>query len=94
MKRKRYTNEFRAKVALDAVKSQKTVSELASEYGVHASQINDWKKRLLDGLPGVFNGRQQRQEEAHEAEKDRLYQQIGKLQVEVDWLKKKTGHLG
>jgi len=94
MKRKRYTNEFRAKVALDAVKSQKTVSELASEYGVHASQINDWKKRLLDALPGVFNGRQQRQEEAHEAEKDRLYQQIGKLQVEVDWLKKKTGHLG
>ncbi len=94
MKRKRYTNEFRAKVALDAVKSQKTVSELASEYGVHASQINDWKKRLLDALPGVFNGKQQRQEEAHEAEKDRLYQQIGKLQVEVDWLKKKTGHLG
>ena len=94
MKRKQYTNEFRAKVALDAVKSQKTVSELASEYGVHASQINDWKKRLLDALPGVFNGKQQRQEEAHEAEKDRLYQQIGKLQVEVDWLKKKTGHLG
>lgn len=94
MKRKRYTNEFRAKVALDAVKSQKTVSELTSEYGVHASQINDWKKRLLDALPGVFNGKQQRQEEAHEAEKDRLYQQIGKLQVEVDWLKKKTGHLG
>jgi len=94
MKRKRYTNEFRAKVALDALKSQKTVSELTSEYGVHASQINDWKKRLLDALPGVFNGKQQRQEESHEAEKDRLYQQIGKLQVEVDWLKKKTGHLG
>jgi len=94
MKRKRYTNEFKAKVALDAVKGHKTISELASEYDVHPSQINKWKKQLLEELPGIFNGKQARREEAHEAEKDRLYQQIGKLQVEVDWLKKKTGHLG
>ena len=93
MKRKRYTKEFKARVALDAVKGQKTVNELASEYGVHATQINTWKKQLVEALPEVFNGKQARQEEAHEAEKDRLYQQIGKLQVEVDWLKKKTGHL-
>lgn len=94
MKRNRYTNEFKAKVALDAVKGQKTVNELASEYGVHVSQINNWKKYLLEALPGIFNGKQERQEATHEAEKDRLFQQIGKLQVEVDWLKKKTGHLG
>ena len=93
MKRKRYTKEFKARVALDAVKGQKTVNELASEYGVHATQINTWKKQLVEALPEVFNGKQARQEEAYEAEKDRLYQQIGKLQVEVDWLKKKTGHL-
>ncbi len=94
MKRKRYTNEFKAKVALDAVKSQKTMNELASEYGVHVSQITNWKNQLHVALPAVFNGKQERREEEHEAEKDRLYRQIGKLQMEVDWLKKKTGHLG
>jgi len=61
---------------------------------IHSSQINSWKKHLLEALPGVFNGKKERQEEAHEAEKGRLYQHIGQLQVEVDWLKKKTGHLG
>jgi transposase len=75
------------------VKGQKTANELASEYGVHTSQINDWKKRLQDALPEIFNGKQERQKEADEAEKDRLYQQIGKLQVELDFFKKKTGHL-
>jgi transposase len=84
MKRRRYTKEFKAKVALDAVKGRKTISELVSEYGVHASQINNWKRQLLEELPGIFNGKHAQQEEAHEAEKDRLYQQIGKLQVEVD----------
>ncbi len=88
MKRSRYTKEFKARVALDAVKAQKTVNELTSDYGMHASQINNWKKQLLEALPGVFNGKQARQEEAHEAEKAQLYQQIGKLQVEVDWQKK------
>lgn len=94
MKRNRYRNEYKAKVALDAVKGQKTITELATEYGVHPSQINNWKKQLLEELPGIFNGKHAHQEASHEAEKDRLYQQIGKLQVEVDWLKKKTGHLG
>ena len=94
MKRKRYTNEFKAQVALDAVKGQKTINQLAAEYGVHGSQINNWKKQVLDELPVIFNGKHAREEAAHEAERDRLYQQIGKLQVEVDWLKKKTGHLG
>ena len=93
-KRVRHSAEFKGKVALEALKGMKTVNELASEYGVHVSQINNWKKHLLEALPGIFNGKQERQEATHEAEKDRLFQQIGKLQVEVDWLKKKTGHLG
>ncbi len=93
MKRTRYTKEFKAKVALEAVKGQKTVNELASEFGVHVSQINDWKKQLLGSLPQVFDRKGAQREAALEAEKDRLYRQIGKLQVEVDWLKKKTGHL-
>jgi transposase len=94
MKRKRYTKEFKAKVALEAIKGQKTVNEIASEFGVHVSQINDWKRQLLAGLPEVFDRKGERREAANEVEKDRLYRQIGKLQVEVDWLKKKTGHLG
>ena len=94
MKRKRYTKEFKAKVALEAIKGQKTINEIASEYGVHSSQINDWKRQLLSGLPQVFDRQGERREAANEAERDRLYRQIGKLQVEVDWLKKKTGHLG
>jgi transposase-like protein len=94
MKRRRYTKEFKAKVALEAIKGQKTASEMASEFEVHVSQINDWKKQALDGLAQVFNRKDERREAAYEAEKDRLYRQIGKLQVEVDWLKKKTGQLG
>ena len=94
MKRKRYTKEFKAKVALEAVKGQKTVNQIASEFGVHSSQINDWKRQLLSGMPQVFDRQGERREAANEAERDQLYRQIGKLQVEVDWLKKKTGHLG
>jgi transposase len=93
MKRKRYGKAFKAKVALEAIKGQKTANELASEYGVHVSQINDWKKRLLELLPEAFDGKGERKAAEYEAERDRLYQQIGRLQVEVDWLKKKTGHL-
>lgn len=94
MKRKRYSKEFKARVALEAIKGQKTANELASEYEVHVTLINTWKKQALEALPEVFGQGRQREEEAAEVEKDRLYRQIGKLQVEVDWLKKKTGHLG
>jgi transposase len=93
MKRTRYSKEFKVKVALAAIKGQKTANELAGEYGVHVSQINTWKKQAVEALPGVFGGGGQREAEEREAHTDRLYQQIGKLQVEVDWLKKKTGHL-
>jgi transposase len=93
MKRKRYGKEFKARVALAAIKGQKTASELAAEYEVHPNQITSWKKQALEALPEVFGRSQEREEAQREAERDRLYQQIGKLQVEVDWLKKKTGHL-
>ena len=93
MRRKRYSKEFKARVALAAIKGQKTANELASEYEVHVSQINIWKKQALEALPEVFSRSQAREAEQREVERDRLYQQIGKLQVEVDWLKKKTGHL-
>jgi transposase-like protein len=93
MKRKQHSKEFKAKVALEALKGQKTANEIAAEYGVHPSQINTWKKRLLESAPEIFSRGQDRDAAQREAKEDRLYQQIGKLQVEVDWLKKKTGHL-
>jgi transposase-like protein len=94
MKRNQFNKEFKAKVAVAAIKGQSAANELAQEYEVHISQINLWKKQLLEAAPTVFGGGGQRKEAAAEEERDRLYEKIGKLQVEVDWLKKKTGHLG
>jgi len=91
-KRKSYSKELKARVALDAIKGQKTVGELATEYAIHTNQISQWKRNLLDGASELFARGKDRGDEAHEAEKDRLYQQIGKLQVEVEWLKKKVGY--
>ncbi len=94
MKRKRYSTEFKTKVAIEVIKGQKTVNEIASEYGVHVSQINGWKKRLMEAAPEIFSRRRDHEAAEQEAERERLYRKIGLLQVEVDWLKKKTGHLG
>jgi transposase-like protein len=91
-KRKIYSKEFKARIALDAVKGQKTVSELVSEYRVHPNQIGQWKKKLLDRSAELFSRGKDYDAEAHEAEKDRLYRQIGKLQVELEWLKKTAGY--
>jgi transposase len=89
-----FTPAVGAKSPLEAVKGQRTANELASEFGVHVSQINIWKKRLLETLPEVFGGKRERREAQCEDERDRLYRQIGELQVELEWLKKRTGHLG
>lgn len=93
MKRKTFSKEFKAKVALEAIKGQKTANQIAKQYEVHVTQINEWKKQLLQCAPEAFGRKQARQAAEHEEERDRLYRQIGKLQVEMDWLKKKTGHL-
>lgn len=91
-KRKNYSDNLKARVALDAIKGQKTSNELASEYGIHPNQIGQWKKKLIDRSSEIFSRGKNREAESHEAERDRLYQQIGKLQVEVDWLKKTAGY--
>ena len=93
MKRKSFPSEFKAKVAIDALKGHKTINEIASEYGVHPSQVNSWKKQLLQSSTDVFGKGKQKQAESFEQEREQLYSQIGKLKVEVDWLKKKTGYL-
>ncbi len=93
MKRKSFSSEFKAKVAIEALKGQRTVNEIAAEFEVHPSQVNNWKKQLLEGSSDVFGRGRQKREADFDDERDKLYSQIGKLKVEVDWLKKKTGHL-
>jgi len=91
MKRRRFSAEFKARVAREALKEHKTIAELAAEHDVHPNQISQWKKQLLDGLPALFSKRPEHDREREERLKDRLYRQIGQLQVELDWLKKKVG---
>jgi putative transposase len=87
-KRRKFSGAFKAKVALAAIKGDRTLGELASELGVHPNQITKWKRQLLDGLPGIFSGGPREDHQRQEALTDRLYQQIGQLKVELDWLKK------
>ena len=91
--RKRYSSDLKAKVALEAIRGEKTTNELASEYGVHPSQIAQWKKQALEGLPDLFSTRGANQTKNEDALVANLYQEIGQLKVELDWLKKKSGQL-
>lgn len=91
MQRKKYSADFKAKVALEAIKGQRTVNEIASEFGVHPNQVSQWKSQAQSGLSGVFSGAIIKKSEQDEELKEKLYSQIGQLKVEVDWLKKKTG---
>ncbi len=89
-KRKQYPPEFKAKVALAAIKNEETISELAQRYGVHPNMITTWKRALLDGASDVFDkGRKSRKKS--EAQVDELHRQIGKLKVENDFLSRKLG---
>jgi transposase len=92
--RKTYPAPFKAKVALAAVKGDKTVNELASIHQVHATLIHSWKKQLLAGVDDIFAHPAQTAASDHEAEKAQLYEQIGRLQMELSWAKKKSAGLG
>lgn len=91
--RKTYTSEFKVKVVLEAFKGQRTINEISGHYGIHANQVNQWKKQAIESLPDVFSTRRVRVAESEEELKGQLYQQIGQLKVELDWLKKKAGLL-
>lgn len=91
--RKTYNAAFKTKVVVEAIRGQKTINELASKYGLHPSQITQWKKQALEGLPSVLSDRRAKNEKSDEELKAQLYQQIGQLKVELDWLKKKVGLL-
>ena len=86
--RKKYDAALKAKIALEAVKGDKTIREISSAYGVHSNQIMKWKKQLLEELPSIFSDKRAKTEK--EKEKEELYRQIGQLKVELEWLKKKS----
>lgn len=89
--KRNHSAQLKAKVALEAIRGLKSLAELASQYEVHPVQIGKWKKQALDELPLLFSSRRRREGEDQAALQARLYQQIGQLQVELDWLKKKAG---
>ena len=86
--RKRFSNEFKAKVALEALKGEKTVAELASEYKVHATQVTAWRKQLKESAVGVFGNPYSKELREQQELAERLYKNIGQLQVENDWMRK------
>jgi putative transposase len=92
--RKRYNAQFKARVALEAIRGERTIAEIAGAYPVHPNQISTWKRRLLEGAPGVFSGSRERSAKQRKELEAQLYQQIGQRKVELDWLKKKDGLVG
>src|SRR4030042_2521375 len=87
--RKAHDSAFKARVALEAIKGEKTLAQLSSEFGVHANQIGQWRKEVLKELPNLFSDRPRKQDRDKEDLVSELYRQIGQLKVELDWLKKK-----
>lgn len=92
--RKRHSAEFKAKVALEALKGLKTVQELTKEHGVHPTQISQWKQRLREGAPGLFGRGQGTDASEREAEIAALYEKVGRLNMELEWVKKKVASVG
>ena len=86
--KKKFSAEFKARVALEAIRGQKTISQISAEFKVHSTQISNWKKEAMGRLVDMFNHKIESPSEAHTKEVNQLYQQIGKLQVENDFLKR------
>lgn len=87
--RKNYSSEFKARVALEAVKGEHTLSELSQKYEVHPNMIAKWKSQFLEAVPQIFIDKRRKENKNREVNVDNLYKQIGKLQVERDFLRKK-----
>jgi transposase-like protein len=94
-RRKRYSPDLKFRVALEAARGQETINELASRHGVHPNQIGQWKRQLLEQGAQVFDGsRGARGDEAQEAREAQLYEQVGRLQVELEWVQRKSALFG
>lgn len=92
--RRQFTAEFKARLALEVLKEHRTLTEIASENQVHPNLLMQWKRQLLECMPSVFADKRVKENKEQEALAQQLYQQIGQLKVELDWLKKKSGRLG
>jgi len=88
-KRRAYTDKFKAQVAIEAIKGMKTLAELAAEYQVHPNQISNWKRKVLQGAPGLFSSTQGWRVRTEEELTAPLYEEIGRLKMDIKWLKKK-----
>jgi transposase-like protein len=94
MKRKQHNPKFKFTVALEAAKESRTVNELASAFGVHPSQVSQWKRQLIDEGPEMFNAKLSRSPRKEANKEPALYEQIGRLKMELEWLKKKVTPFG
>ena len=90
-KRKNFTSQYKTKVALEAVRGVKTLNEIAQEYSVHPTQVSEWKRELLAQAPSIFETKRGPKTVDLSASPERLYSEIGRLKMELDWLKKKSG---
>ena len=89
--RRSFSAEMKSRIALEAIKGQKTIQEIASHYRVHPNQVTNWKRQAVEGMSAVFAGRRSRPDTSEETVKAELYQQIGEMKMELDWLKKRSG---
>jgi len=92
-RRKQRDGRFKAQVALEAIKNEQTISQIASEYGVNPAQVSQWKKQVLEELPQLFANGRSKPASDNDKLVSELYRQIGQLKVELDWLQKKTSRL-
>lgn len=90
-KRRRFSAEFKARVALEAIKNQHTLQEIATRFEVHPNQVREWKRQAVESLSETFSKSRTLEKKADDQLRDELYREIGRLQVELEWLKKKSG---
>lgn len=92
-KRTQYSTQFKFKVAMEAMKEQATINEIASQYKVHPNQVRNWKNQLLAEGPAVFERKKGQHQSGQESQEAELYEQIGRLKMELEWLKKKSNQI-
>jgi transposase len=90
-KRTKYSGDFKAKVALEAIKGEMTLAQLAAKHGVHQTLINSWKRQAIENMASAFSGKAEQAEASREAEVEKLHAKIGQLLVERDFLRKASG---
>ena len=90
-KRRTHRPEFKARVAMEAISGRKTIQEIAADHAIHPIQVSQWKRQLLDGASELFtSGKKSKETGENQAKEAELFQQIGRLQMELEWLKKKS----